>query len=514
MHDWTDGYVADIEYSAGFYADQTPPHLDAACLVRGIEPPVPPGQPYRYCELGCGVGQSAAAIAATAAHASVWAFDFNPAHIVRGQAFARDAGLDNLTLEEASFEDLAGWRGQSLPRFHYIALHGVWAWVSPANRHHIVKFIAAHLEPGGLVYITYNALPGWNSVVPMQRALRSMAEFDHGRSDHRVVGALARLRRMADAGARTILPEHLEHLEQERTNDNDAYLAHEYMNVHWAPCYQQDVAAALAAAKVSFAASANIFDNFPELCLSEEQRALVNETPADFRETMRDYFMTRTFRRDIYIRGSRPIPPRRLDRRLRGVRLTAVIPPTALQREIDVPSGKAELNAGFYESALDMIAIGAPTVGELLDDPRVATATATPQEIIGMLIGSRQAMSVVQPQPMDSAVERIRRYNATQMQSRAEAGRAAATLGGLAIGSAITVRLFEMLVYEALAEGVATTTDAIVDNCWQRLQSRGDRLVDHGALVEDEAANRQLLQQNVPEILTTAVPIWRRIGAI
>src|SRR5699024_5749687 len=121
MENWTEGYVADIEYSAGFYAEQMPAHLDAACLVRGVEPPVRPGQPFRYCDLGCGVGQTAATVAATMPEAEVWAFDFNPAHIARGQAFARQAGLDNLTLEEASFEALAGLRGKAVPRFHYIA---------------------------------------------------------------------------------------------------------------------------------------------------------------------------------------------------------------------------------------------------------------------------------------------------------------------------------------------------------------------------------------------------------
>lgn len=514
MADWTDGYVADIEYSAGFYAEQMPAHLDAACLVRGIEPPVAPGQPFRYCDLGCGTGQSAAIVAATAPDAKVWGFDFNPAHIARGRELAREGGLDNLILEDASFEDLAGARGKTLPRFDYIVLHGVWAWISPDNRRHIVDFIANHLEPGGLVYVSYNELPGWNSAVPLQHALYTMAGFDHDRSDQRVVRTLAFMRRMAEAGSAIIPLEYLDHLESERESENIAYLAHEYLNAHWQPCYQQDVAAALAPAKVSFAASANIYDNFPALCLTEEQRALVDETPPDFRETMRDYFMKRTFRRDIYIRGQRLVPARCLDDRLRAVALTAVIPKAKLTRQISVPTGKAELNEGFYGPALEMIASGTPTVGELLDNPKVDTTTATPQEVIGMLIGSRQAMHLVSPAPARKARERIRRYNAAQMRVRAENGRAIAPLASLAPGSAVTVRLFEMLVYEALAEGIAAESSAVVENCWQRLKQRGDRLIDHGVLVQDEARNFELLQENVPEVLSTAIPTWQRIGAI
>ena len=39
MTAWTDGYVSDIEYSAGFYAEQAPAHLALTCLLNGVEPP-------------------------------------------------------------------------------------------------------------------------------------------------------------------------------------------------------------------------------------------------------------------------------------------------------------------------------------------------------------------------------------------------------------------------------------------------------------------------------------------
>ena len=59
MTSWNEGYVSDIEYLPGFYSHQTPAHIDTVCLLRNIEPPVPEGAPFRYCELGCGVGETA-----------------------------------------------------------------------------------------------------------------------------------------------------------------------------------------------------------------------------------------------------------------------------------------------------------------------------------------------------------------------------------------------------------------------------------------------------------------------
>ncbi len=45
------------------------------------------------------------------------------------------------------------------------------------------------------------------------------------------------------------------------------YLAHEYMNAHWSPCFHADVAAALADAKLDWAGSANLLESFPDLMM-------------------------------------------------------------------------------------------------------------------------------------------------------------------------------------------------------------------------------------------------------
>lgn len=514
MDNWADGYVSDIEYLDGWYAEQMPAHLDVACLLRATEPPVEPGEPFRYCELGCGVGKSAATVAATSPHAEVWGIDFNPAHIARGRHLSKEGGLDNLHLEDWTFADLAGAHSAALPRFHYIALHGVWSWISPENQRHIVDFIDAHLDPGGLVYITYNALPGWNNVAPMQRILRSLALQRDGHSDDRVAAALGLVRQMADAGAGSLLPEQLSRLEEMSRKDDVAYVAHEYLNEHWRPCYQMDVAKALAPARLTFVGSANIFDNYPDVCLTKEQRELIDSSPLDLQETMRDFFIERTFRRDIFIRGPRGIPARRLESRLHSVRLTAVIPTSALSREVKVPAGAATLGEAFYGPALEQIAEGCPTLAEIFTHVDPAKSTATAREAIGMLVGSKQAMSIVAATPPEGARERVRRYNSAQIRLRTDQGKPYAPLAGVSIGSAVTIQLIEMLVYTALAGGVPAEIGPVVDNCWNQLQERGDHLAKDGKRIEDRAETIAVLEHNVPEILSVALPIWRRVGAI
>lgn len=513
MSDWTQGYVSDIEYLPGFYMEQTPAHLDTVCLLQATEPPVASGDPFRYCELGCGIGETALAIAAANSHSEVWGFDFNPAHIARGRALAKAGGVCNVHLIEASFEELALVDNTELGEFDYIALHGVWAWISTANRGHIVRFIDRHLKPGGLVLVTYNALPGWTSVMPLQRLVSMFAAFDHDRSDRRIVNALDIARAYGEAGSSAIPADLLERLEKERAKGNLAYLSHEYLNAHWAPCYQMDVARDMAEAKLTYVGTANLLENYPDLSLTPQQRELIAGVPKAFVETAKDYLMARTFRRDVFMRGSRKIPDRRLDERVREVRLALVVPESATTREIKIPLGEATLNESFYKPALEALSAMPHTVGELMDLPQADRSTASPREVLGMLVGSRQAM--VLPNEIDAArVDAVRRYNAAHLEICADEARAVCALAAAGTGSAITVRLFEMLAYEAIAAGADTEPAALTDTIWAMLEARGDRIRHEGEIVEDAAVNIRIIRENVDAIISVAVPIWRRVGAI
>lgn len=518
MSDWTAGYVSDIEYMPGFYAEQAPAHLDAVCLVRGLEPPVAPGAPYAWCELGCGVGETAMVLAAANPQAEFWAFDFNPAHIARGRGLAAGAGLDNLHLEEASFGELVGAEPSgrplpALPQFDYIVLHGVWSWVSAENRAHLVHFMDARLKPGGLVYVTYNALPGWTATQPLQHLLSRMAAHMPGRSDRRIVEALHIAEAMVEAGALPLDKEMLERLAQERDKGHTAYLSHEYLNAHWAPCYHSDVAGALAEAKLSFAASANMLENFPDLQMTPEQRGLLDRLPEAERETLKDYFLPRTFRRDIFIRGPRPIPDRRRDARLSAQRLALAVPPAAVSRTVKVPIGEATLNERFYGPAFAALAAGIRSVGALLADPAAAGSTATPPEVIGMTVGARQTLPA--PNLADPATTaRAQAFNTVHLRACADEARANTVLAAPVLGTGIPVRLFEMLTYEALTAGTPAELEPLVAACWTLLERRGDRLRAEGKLVEDREENLALLRDNLPEVLEVAVPYWRRVGAL
>ena len=86
--DWTSGYVAEIDYTHGYYRELAPGLIDFALLLSGHEPP--DRSSMRYLELGYGQGLSAN-IHAAAVAGEVWGADFNPAHAANAQSLAHHA---------------------------------------------------------------------------------------------------------------------------------------------------------------------------------------------------------------------------------------------------------------------------------------------------------------------------------------------------------------------------------------------------------------------------------------
>ena len=252
--DWTSGYVAEIDYTHGYYRETAPGLIDFALLLSGHEPPSRAAM--RYLELGYGQGLSAN-IHAAAVAGDFWGADFNPAHAGNAQSLAEHSGSEARFFDD-SFADLL--TREDLPAFDYIVLHGVWSWVSDENRRAIVEIIRRRLKVGGAVYISYNTLPGWAVAMPLRHMLTLHAEMA-GSDAQGVVGRIAASiafgAKLAEVGARYYAanPTAKGRLDA-IAGQNRNYLAHEYFNRDWAPMYFSEAHDRLSEAKLSYACAA------------------------------------------------------------------------------------------------------------------------------------------------------------------------------------------------------------------------------------------------------------------
>ncbi len=499
MSGWTGGYVSDIEYSAGFYGQQAPAALNLACLLNAVEPPATAGG-FDWLELGCGQGFTAAVLAAANPHGRFVATDFNPAHIARARDLARRIGLANLTVREAAFEDLAAAFAGRPAGFDYITLHGVYSWVSPDNRQAIVRLIGHALRPGGVVYVTYNAMPGWGPLLPLQRWLHEVSALSPERSDRRIVQALDFAHRMAGAGAGVLNPgEALEHLIGLAERGETTYLAHEYLNAAWTPLFHTEVARAMAGAKLEYVGSANLLDTFPDLSFSAEQRALLAELPAgESREMARDLFLNRRFRPDIYVRGLRRLTNAEREARLRQTRLALIVPRDRAKTTLTVPLGQAGLDPATYTPILDALATGPQRIGDLLALPGVAGRSRTDAvEIAGMLTGSDQTRPLPDELIDPAPAARLNRALATDALTAVTNRRLALAIP--ALGTGLDADTIDLAVYGALLDSPSPDLDALARTLWAPIAARGERLIEDGTPVDGEDQNLRVMRGRVAE---------------
>ena len=235
---WGSGYVTDLPYVPGYYRHQSPLHLHLACLfgsVAGLD--LGPGTPLSYLELGCGHGFGALALAACNPCWRVTGIDFNPAHIAAARALAAEAGITNAQFLEADLATLMDDpRVREIPEADVATMHGLWSWVTDPVRAGIVRLLGAKVRPGGVVQVSYNALPAWQGALGMQRLLRESGERVAARSDRQAEAGLEIVSALADAKAHHLhgLP-FVESLLEHARHCQIAYLAHEYMNKAWRP---------------------------------------------------------------------------------------------------------------------------------------------------------------------------------------------------------------------------------------------------------------------------------------
>ncbi|GAB4182743.1 MAG: methyltransferase regulatory domain-containing protein [Thalassobaculales bacterium] len=506
---WAEGYVSDIEYRGGFYRDQAPADIDLMAEVAGFRPPAH-RRDYAYCELGCGQGWTMLVLAAANPRASFVGIDFNPAHIARAREMAQAAGLENVRFLEMSFAEMAALPQSRLPDFDYITLHGIWSWVSAENQGHIVEVLRRWLKPGGLVYVSYNTMPGWAPALPLQRLLLEHARRSQERSDRRIREAIVFAEALKSAGARGLqnIPM-LDEVVRERDEGSPVYLAHEYLNESWRPCHFADVAAAMAGAKLDYIGVVRLIENFKDLMLSPAQRQIVDAiADQPFREMIIDLCVDRRFRRDIYVRGARRLSEAERDERLARRHFALARPLAGIAYGLRVPAGEAQVERAVYEPVYAALAEGPRTLRELLEIAR-RHGDLTAVEAAGVIAGSQQAL-VYDP---DEPGEATAFNNWVVAEMALEDLRSGVALATPRTGAGLHADVFDVLAWAAMCRQPGATLDELAGVVQGLLEARGEQASDRDGPITDPLKARQAILGRLEAIVADKLPLWRRLGA-
>ena len=379
MH-WNHGYNTDLGYTFGYYREQDPAWLDLSALFKGACPPSQSATGrLRYLELGCGQGLNLCLIAACHPGMDFVGIDFNPAHIAHAQGLARAAGLGNVRFVEGDFAELGKNWPDSLGRFHYATAHGILSWIARPVREGLYRCLDAALEPGALVYLSYNTLPGWLAGLPIQHLLRLWQVSEGWASLTAIEQGCLRLQRLTEANAATskALPAMKARLDKLASLDR-SYLVNEYMHESWTTFWFDELAKELAPHKLQYLTTATASDWYLPAMLPAEWKAVLQETSdAVARETVLDVLINQSFRRDLWVRGQAPLWPARQREVLLGLRFALLSRPTPKEAgahpyvygtSLGEVNGKPEVYGPLY----DALQSGPKTLGELMQVPLIA----------------------------------------------------------------------------------------------------------------------------------------------
>jgi SAM-dependent methyltransferase len=352
------GYAADIPYLRDFKPMLTPAWLDHVALVAGIEPPAR-SNAFAWCDLGCGQGVTAAILAATHPAGVFHGIDAMPAHIDHARRLAAAAAIPNLQLHAVDF---AAASGLELPQFDYIVAHGVYTWIGPEAQRAMRRFIDRRLKPGGLVYLSYNAMPGWARDLPFQGLLREFGRTFPGDTIGRLTAAAQLGRTLADRGVASLAASFIVKELQERPADySPAYLVHEFLPAAWQPLYVTEVRRDMATIGLEPVGSATLSENFDWMVLDETARQTLGTiTDPEARELVRDYYLDQRFRCDVFARGNRQLGPGERAGRLHSSTFVLARPVPAIRYTMTTPAGSLT-----YDSPAARAIVAELTAGRL-----------------------------------------------------------------------------------------------------------------------------------------------------
>jgi SAM-dependent methyltransferase len=508
VSDWTEGYVAEVDYTFGYYEELNPRRLLVPFLNVGLQPP----QIGTACELGFGQGLSIN-IHAAASPVRWYGTDFNPAHAAFAQSLAAAAAAD-LRLFEQSFAEFC--TRADLPQFDFIGLHGIYSWISPENQAVIVDFLRRRLKVGGVLYVSYNTQPGFAGAALLQHLFMRHTEIT-GAPGRGILGRLDGALEFADkllgvtplfAVANPTVADRLRQIKEQ----NRQYLAHEYFNRDWRPLWFSELADQMLPAKLTFACSATYLDHINALNLTAEQHRLLGEiTDPVFRQTVRDFVVNQQFRRDYWVKGPRRMAQFDQGMALRALKVMLLTPREDVSLKLAGALGQRDMAAHIYATVLDVLADrDAKSIGAIEEAVRGAgLRLATVYEAVMVLVGKGDLAVVQEDAAQAEAKARTDRFN-RHLLDKARGSGDVAFLASPVTGGGIAAVRFHQLFLLALRHG-RQGADDLARFVWDILAAQGQRVMKDNKPLDSETENLTELAAQAGEFVAKRLPALRQL---
>ena len=509
---WSSGYITEVNYSADYQKPLNPLRARLALLSSGYACP----KVNVACELGFGLGHSAN-IHAAASITEWYGTDFNPSQALFARNMASASGA-NIKLFDEAFAEFCNRK--DLPDFDFIGLHGIWSWISADNRDLIVDFVRRKLKLGGVLYVSYNTLPGWSDFVPMRELMMKHFEVMSAKGRgvvSRVEDALNFANRLLTTKPAIIHDIPSIEGRMERMNKMaPTYLAHEFFNAHWNPMYFADMVTHLEPAKVKYVCSSEYMNLLEYLKLTGEQRAFLAEIPdLMFRESVQSFMTNEQFRQDYWVRGATRLAAPEQARALREERVILVFDPgDILPLVIKSKFSEVTVSEEVVRPLIDLMSDHrARSLGEIADALKPKGIGL--RELVGTVVTliASQIFAVAQPEEESALAARTSADLNAYLLNRAPFSGEIDHLASPITGGGVKVPRSQQIFLNARRLGMDTPAEW-ARYCFEVMKRPGQRAEKDGEPVESQEETLAAAMAEAEKFNEKQLPLLKAQGVV
>jgi len=491
MSNWTDGYATEVDYTYGSYPGLNPLAIRLAFLYKGLQYP----KVETACELGFGQGVGIN-IHASATDVKWYGNDFMPSQALFANELA-SVSKNNAMLVDDSFIEYV--QRDDLPQFDFIGLHGIWSWINEENRTAITEFISKRLKLGGVVYVSYNTLPGWAAFSPMRHLLTTHTQYFGVPGDsmkNRVNESLNFANQfMATKPTYSVLNPSVEERLKGVNQQDRSYISHEYYNQNWQLLYFSDTHRYFNEMKMTYACSADYLSNVDCINLTAEQSLFLNNiSDPVFKETVRDFMVNQQFRRDYWVKGARKISGSNRENEIRDTKIALIKSRAEIKLSVSATLN-VSLAENIYAPILDYLADHQPkSIGQI--EEHVASKGITLEHVIEavmIMVGCGHFVVAKSSDSSNSVKEKTTLLN-NAIIKKSESGLQIGCLASPMTGGAIGIGRMQQLFLLARKKGIKET-NIIANFVWDILSLQGEKIVKEGVVLQTKKENIEELER-------------------
>lgn len=507
---WDHGYTTSVDYLSSYHTELNPLRVDLSLLYAGILPP----KIDFACELGFGQGMNIN-VSSSTSNIKWYGNDFNPTQANHANLLNSITNGD-AHLSDKSFEEFC--QDETLPDFDFIALHGIWTWISDENRGIISDFIRRKLKVGGVLYISYNTSPGWAGMEHLRLLMLDYfynANPKIAQTEEKIKKTLNFFDEVKNTEPLFFSknPTLLERLNK-FTELDTRYLAHELFNKDWKPMSILELSEYLNETKVSYVSSAYYLDAISVLNFSEEQAGLINTIPSDIRrEAFKDIMINQTFRRDFWVKG--PIKLTENDKLNRFLEkwVVMVCNMNDINFKVSGVRGEADLQREIYEPIVNQFCKKGPMkLKEAFSNLSRTHSLKQFCEAIIVLIGNKHFAPANDPETSKKFEQKAGKINKYFLKKAYE-GERYQNLCSPVTSSAISVHRVDQLFAQYLKENKNNYKN-LAKIVFEILKSKGQTLLQEGKPIANDPDLLKELEVRAETFVTTSLPLYRLLKVL